>query len=108
MITRSRKLSLKLVYQLTHKTIICRSKWRPLNRSSIGTNHCISSSSTATHAFAPEPSAESFAKRVQGLIPEGATAAVGPLVEMIENLSLQIRRYDDQIERLGEKKYTQT
>src|ERR1700730_14794258 len=53
MITRSRKLSLKLVYQLTHKTMICRSKCRPLNRSSIATNRCISSSSPATHAFAP-------------------------------------------------------
>src|SRR6266852_512898 len=55
MITRSRKLSLKLVYQLTHKTMICRSKCRPLNRSSIGANRCISSSSPATLAFAPEP-----------------------------------------------------
>src|SRR6202521_1644970 len=41
MITRSRKLSLKLVYQLTHKMMICRSKCRPLNRSSIGLNDCI-------------------------------------------------------------------
>src|SRR5712691_10196031 len=56
MVTRSRKLSLKLVYQLTHKTMICRSKCRPLNRSSIGTNRCISSSSPASFAFAPEPS----------------------------------------------------
>ena len=29
MITRSRKLSLKLAYQLYAQTIICRSKWRP-------------------------------------------------------------------------------
>ena len=36
--------------------LICRSKCRPLNRSSIGTNRCISSSSSATLAFAPEPS----------------------------------------------------
>lgn len=56
----------------------------------------------------PTCSAESFAKRAQVLIPEGVRAAVGPLVEMIENMNLQIRRYDDQIERLGEKKYTQT
>jgi hypothetical protein len=55
MITRSRKLSLKLVYQLTHQMMICRSKCRPLNRSSIGTNRCISSSSPASLAFAPEP-----------------------------------------------------
>jgi transposase len=56
----------------------------------------------------PTCSAESFAKQVRALIPEGARAAVGPLVEMIENMTLQIRRYDDQIERLGEKKYPQT
>src|ERR1035438_6775833 len=55
MISRSRKLSLKLVYQLTHQMMICRSKCRPLNRSSIGTNRCISSSSPASLAFAPEP-----------------------------------------------------
>src|SRR5713101_4938167 len=40
-ITRSRELSLKLVYQLTHKMMICRSKCRPLNRASIGANDCI-------------------------------------------------------------------
>ncbi len=55
MITRSRKLSLKLVYQLTHRMIISRSKCRPLNKSSIGTNRRISSSSPGTDAFAPEP-----------------------------------------------------
>src|SRR5713101_8131562 len=54
MITRSRRLSLKLVYQATHKMMICPSKCRPLNRSSIGTNRCISSSSPASLAFAPE------------------------------------------------------
>ena len=58
MITRSRELSLKLAYDLTHKTMICRSKCRPLNRSSIGTNRCNSSSSPATLAFAPEPPAK--------------------------------------------------
>jgi len=56
----------------------------------------------------PACSAESFAKRVKGLVPEGATPAVGPLVEMIETMTVQIRRYDDQIELLGEKKYQQT
>jgi hypothetical protein len=60
MITRSRKLSLKLVYQ-THKMMICPSKCHPLKRSSIGTNRCIPSSSSATLAFAPEPT---FASRL--------------------------------------------
>src|ERR1700693_5004089 len=45
MITRSRRLRLKLVYQATHKMMLCPSKCRPLNRSSIGTNRCICSSS---------------------------------------------------------------
>jgi transposase len=56
----------------------------------------------------PTCSAESFTNKVQGLIPAGIRAAVGPLVEMIQSMNLQIRRYDDQIERLGEKKYPQT
>src|SRR5229473_2763392 len=71
MITRSRKLSLKLVYQLTHKTMICRSKCRPLNRSSIGTNRCISSSSPATLAFAPEPIEEGQFHGVDLTVPLG-------------------------------------
>src|SRR5579863_8541798 len=43
MTTRARRLSLKLVYQVTHKMMICPSKCRPLNTSSIGKNRCISS-----------------------------------------------------------------
>src|SRR6266480_1846239 len=35
--------------------MICRSTCRPLNRSSIGMNLCISSSSPATLTFVPEP-----------------------------------------------------
>jgi transposase len=56
----------------------------------------------------PTCSAESFAKQVRGLIPAGMRAAVGPLVEMVESMSRQIRHYDDQIARLGETKYSQT
>jgi hypothetical protein len=51
MITRSRKLSLKLVYQLTHRMMICRSKCRPLNTLSFGTNPCTPSSSPATNSL---------------------------------------------------------
>src|SRR6266481_1178293 len=39
--TQSRKLSLKLKYQRTHRTTISWLKCRPLNRSSIGTNRGI-------------------------------------------------------------------
>src|SRR5262249_34421927 len=34
--TRSPELSLKVRYHLTHRTIISWSKWRPLNRSHVG------------------------------------------------------------------------
>src|ERR1700733_13005394 len=45
MITKSLKLNLKLVYQLTQRMLICPSKCRPLNSASTGTNGCILSSS---------------------------------------------------------------
>ena len=48
MITKSLRLSLKLVYQLTQRMIICPSKCRPLNSASTGTNDCILSSSPIT------------------------------------------------------------
>jgi hypothetical protein len=51
-------------YQLTHKKMICRSKFRPLNTSSIGTNRCISSSSPVPRAFAPEPTVPDRAGRL--------------------------------------------
>src|SRR6516225_5339103 len=56
MMTKSLKLNLKLVYQLTHRRMICPSKWRPLNNASTGTNRCILSSSPDHDRFAPEPS----------------------------------------------------
>src|ERR1700730_11945842 len=48
MITKSLRLNLKLVYQLTHRMMICPSKCRPLNSASTGTNGCILSSSPIT------------------------------------------------------------
>src|SRR5713101_4790121 len=56
--------------------MICRSKCRPLNRSSIGANRCISSSSPATLAFAPEP--QKGSNRLRGPHPlQGAAPPVG-------------------------------
>ena len=45
MITKSLKLNLKLVYQLTHRMMICPSKCRPLNSASTGPKGCILPSS---------------------------------------------------------------
>jgi len=44
------------------------SKCRPLNTSSIRTNRCISSSSPATHAFAPEPPEVGQLRRVDPIL----------------------------------------
>jgi hypothetical protein len=56
MMTKSLKLNLKLAYQLTQRMMICPSKCRPLNRTSLGTNRSILSSSPDHGLFAPEPS----------------------------------------------------
>jgi hypothetical protein len=45
MITKSLKLNLKLVYQLTHRMMICPSKCRLSNSASIGQKGCILPSS---------------------------------------------------------------
>ena len=45
MITKSLRLNLKLVYQLTQRTMICPSKCRPLNTASTGLKGCILPSS---------------------------------------------------------------
>jgi hypothetical protein len=55
MATKSRKLSLKLRYQRTHRTTISWSKCRPLNNSSTATNRDICPSSPSPRGFAPEP-----------------------------------------------------
>src|SRR6516165_8235598 len=55
MITRSLKLNLKLVYQLTQRMMICLSKCRPLNNASTETNRRILPSSFIAERFAPEP-----------------------------------------------------
>src|SRR5262249_25847078 len=54
MITKSLKLNLKLVYQLTHRMMICPSKCRPLNNASTGQKGCILPSSPDRGLFAPE------------------------------------------------------
>src|SRR5260370_21491379 len=55
MITKSLKLNLKLVYQLTQRMMICPSKCRPLNSASTGTNRCNSAIIPDQAVFAPEP-----------------------------------------------------
>src|ERR1700693_762548 len=48
MVTKSLRLSLKLVHQLTQRMMICPSKCRPLNSTSTETNRCILPSSPIT------------------------------------------------------------
>jgi hypothetical protein len=53
MIARSLKLSLKLVYHLTQRMMVCLSKNRPLNNASTETNRRILLSSFIAERFAP-------------------------------------------------------
>src|SRR5215467_10434155 len=58
MITKSLKLNLKLVYQLTHRTMICPSKCRPLNSASTGPKGCILPSSPERACLHQNPQAD--------------------------------------------------
>jgi cyclase len=78
MMTKSLKLNLNLVYQLTHRMMICPSKCRPLNNASTGTNRCILSSSPDRALFAPEPSCSthgSWSRIVRDMPPSGGFRA---------------------------------
>src|SRR6516162_2029500 len=74
MITRSLKLNLKLVYQLTQRMMICLSKCRPLNNASTETNRRILPSSFIAERFAPEPAGADGSNPVQV-----TTQKIGPL-----------------------------
>jgi transposase len=56
----------------------------------------------------PKCSAESFSKRVWASIPESLRDVVEPLLDLIEQFTSQIRRYEREIERLCEEKYPET
>jgi transposase len=56
----------------------------------------------------PKCSTGSFSKRVWALIPESLRAALEPLLDLIEQFTRQIRRYEQEIEKLCEEKYPET
>lgn len=56
----------------------------------------------------PKSTTAAFAHHALPQIPEGLKLAMSPLLKSIAVLSEQIRRYDEQIERLAEKKYPET
>jgi transposase len=56
----------------------------------------------------PRSTTAAFAEKVGCLIPVELKAALEPLVRSVRNLSEQIRRYDERIERLADKKYPET
>lgn len=56
----------------------------------------------------PKCSAETFARRVEMLIPRELQAALSPLLETIAHLTDQIRTYEKLIETLAREKYPET
>lgn len=53
-------------------------------------------------------SAEAFARKAAGQIPEALGTALTPVLDMIEALTAQIRGYDREIERVGREEYPET
>lgn len=62
----------------------------------------------ATGERVPSCSAESFHRKGMGHIPETLKPALLPMVSMVEQLSVQIRDYDKQVDALCERKYPET
>ena len=56
----------------------------------------------------PRSTAAAFASKVKLLIPAELKAALEPVVRSIDNLREQIRRYDERVEQLADKKYPET
>jgi transposase len=56
----------------------------------------------------PASSAESFVGKSRGVLPKVLEPALEPLLETIEMLTTQIRKYDTKIGQLGEREYPET
>ena len=56
----------------------------------------------------PRCTADSFANKVDGQIPELLTDAIGPVVEIIASLTRKIRDYEKRIDQLAADKYPET
>ena len=56
----------------------------------------------------PASSSEAFVKKAGPRVPDELRAALEPLLELIQQVSVEIRRYDKQIEKLAEEKYPAT
>lgn len=66
--------------------------------------HCRGAAKAAGHRF-PSCSAHSFAGKVLPQLPEGLDLALGPVVEMIGELTRRIRDADRQIEQIASDRY---
>jgi len=62
----------------------------------------------ALGARLPACSTTAFARRVRGELPEALRPALEPVLDLIQQLSDQVRAYDGQIERLGAERYPET
>lgn len=56
----------------------------------------------------PPYSAEAFHKRIRDVVPALLHDALLPLIDLIEQLTVRIRTYDRQVERLAEDRYPET
>jgi transposase len=56
----------------------------------------------------PASSTRCFAKRSVAVMPPGLAQALGPVLEQIAEMTLEIKQYDRQIQELGHAKYPET
>src|ERR1700694_3682921 len=56
----------------------------------------------------PASSTRCFAKRSVAVMPPGLAQALGPVLEQIAQMTLKIKQYDRQIQKLGQTQYPET
>jgi transposase len=56
----------------------------------------------------PAWSTETFARKATGVVPDSVEPAVGPLLEIVAEMTVRIRAYDRRVEQLGREVFPET
>ena len=113
-LARLARLDPALLHQVTHRSreaqealAVIRAREVLVRTRTRLVNHVRGAVKSAGHRI-PRCSAESFHRRAAEALPEGLRPALLPLIEMVEELTAQIRTYDRAIDRLAVDVYPET
>lgn len=113
-LARVGRLDIKLLHPITHRGVeaqqdlaLLRARESLVRSRTQLINH-VRGAVKAVGERLPKCTTPAFARKVAAHIPQGLHVSLGPLLELIEALSQQIKRMDHQIEQLSTEKYPET